>query len=174
MRKKTFVRKAKKFAVNIVDNPALILMYHRVAELERDPFELAVSPDNFYKQIEYLKATYNVIDPDDLVRIRKSGKSLLKKSIIITFDDGCLDNYTNATPVLEHFDAGTIFFIATANIGRKNDFWSDSLGRVLYETEALHATCRSPTEPARPSRRIPGNPPVACGTRDRPGCSTAG
>jgi len=137
MGKNTLVRKAKKFAVNLVDNPALVLMYHRVVELERDPFELAVSPDRFYKQIEYLKTTCNIIDPDDLVSIRKSGKPLPKKSIVITFDDGYLDNYTGAIPVLEHFDAGAIFFIATANIDRKNDFWSDSLGRVLYETEGL-------------------------------------
>jgi peptidoglycan/xylan/chitin deacetylase (PgdA/CDA1 family) len=136
---KMVMRAAKRFVVKKIDEPALILMYHRVAELLDDPFGLAVSPDNFLKQIEFLKASYNVIDANELCERRKTGKSLPKKSIIITFDDGYLDNYTTALPVLEHFDAATIFFIATANIGRKNEFWSDALGWVLYETEVLPA-----------------------------------
>ena len=50
----------QRFLANLVDEPAIILIYHRVAELNGDPQMLAVKPENFYRQIEYLKKNYNL------------------------------------------------------------------------------------------------------------------
>ena len=37
------------------ETKALVLMYHRVCDIETDPWQLAVSPNNFESQIKALK-----------------------------------------------------------------------------------------------------------------------
>ena len=48
------VRPTQKYLLNMIDRPVIVLLYHRVTSLERDPQLLTVEPDNFYRQIEYL------------------------------------------------------------------------------------------------------------------------
>ena len=88
-----------------------ILMYHYVNE---EPGSLSVSPENFRKQMRYLKERgYQVISMDDFVRAKNSGRKLPFNWVVITFDDGRDDNYENAYPVLKEYGfPATIFIIS--------------------------------------------------------------
>lgn len=108
----------------------LILTYHRVFDLKSDPHEIAVSKENFKKQMTYIKNRYNVITLDQLIDHKKT-KSLPKKSIIITFDDGYVDNLINAVPVLEELQIPATIYIATDYIDSNSPFWWDLLGDFL-------------------------------------------
>ncbi|MCR4406017.1 MAG: polysaccharide deacetylase family protein [Anaerolineae bacterium] len=103
-----------------------ILMYHHVAVPPADADiyrrDLSVSPENFAAQLQYLaEQGYQTITLYDLVYHLSLGWPLPPKPIIITFDDGYRDNYTNALPVLlKHGFVGT-FFILTEPIDQKHE-----------------------------------------------------
>lgn len=64
----------------------VVLCYHDVSN---SGWTHAVSLTNFKKQINYLSQNYNFISAQDLEEFLLKGKKLPKKSILITFDDGC-------------------------------------------------------------------------------------
>lgn len=88
-----------------------ILEYHCVDDNIFGWDELFVSPAEFEKQMSYLKNNdYTVITFNQLSNIKN-----IKNPVIITFDDGYEDNYTNAYPILKKFNfSATIFLISGA------------------------------------------------------------
>ncbi|MGB5435100.1 MAG: polysaccharide deacetylase family protein, partial [Maribacter sp.] len=115
---------------------AIVLMYHRVCNLETDPWQLAVSPKNFESQIKALKKNFNVLPVSDLVEQLTAGK-IEPNSIYITFDDAYRDNYLNAKPVLETYDCPATFFIPTSYIGKEQLFWWDELEFIFLHSKTL-------------------------------------
>jgi len=95
-----------------------ILMYHYLslppptADIYRK--DLSVTPENFAAQLAYLKkAGYTSISLADLAYYLAGRRDLPPKPIIITFDDGYVDNYTNAFPLLKKYGFTATFSIVT-------------------------------------------------------------
>lgn len=114
----------------------LILLYHRVANLDTDPQLLSISPEHFAKQMEYISDNYSPISLSDLGRAIES-KKIPDKSVVITFDDGYGDNFLNAKPILEKYDIPATIFVASGYIGSNKEFWWDELERLLLLPENL-------------------------------------
>lgn len=112
--------------------PPFVLMYHRVAELRADPWNLAVTPRHFAEQIEVLTRKRR---PISLSRLADGSRP--DGAIVITFDDGYIDTLTNAKPVLEKFDCPATVFVPTGLLGRARDFWWDELAKLILESEKL-------------------------------------
>lgn len=110
-------------------------MYHQVCERRDDPWELAVHPDNFHAQLEYLKKNFNVVSTSDLADGISSRK--LKRSVAITFDDGFRDNYTNAAPLLDFHELPATFYMATSAMKQEYVYWWDALQDVIFHSEVL-------------------------------------
>ena len=90
-----------------------ILMYHAVADGSSDPrpyYETNVSPCVFAKQMLQLrKEGYATVSLDAALEALRSGEPV-EKRVAITFDDGYLDFYENAFPILsEHGFTATVF-----------------------------------------------------------------
>jgi hypothetical protein len=93
-----------------------ILMYHYVSDppdaadvYRRD---LSITPARFESHLKYLvDAGYHVITLDDLLYALTQGRELPAKPVILTFDDGYGDNYTNAFPLLQKYNVVGHFFI---------------------------------------------------------------
>lgn len=109
---------------------ALVLMYHRIAELKTDPWQLAVSPENFEQHLQVLQETRKLISVKEMVSSLRS-KMILNNSICVTFDDGYSDNYRNAKPLLEKYQCPATFFIPTHYTGQQQQFWWDELKSIL-------------------------------------------
>ncbi len=118
---------------------ALVLMYHRVAELETDVWRLAVRPQNFEEQLQVLRSNWHVVPLPELVHDMTQGR-LRRNSIALTFDDGYLDNYAIARPLLEKYNLPATFFICSGNIGSYAEFWWDELEHLILSTEELPHT----------------------------------
>lgn len=112
----TVVAGRRDYAVNqgsMVNVP--ILNYHMVGDLS---IALCISADGFDQQMKYLFDNgYTTITPDQLLAHMKYGKPLPEKPVMITFDDGYLDNYTTAYPILKKYEQKAVFFLITGYIG---------------------------------------------------------
>ncbi|QHT65783.1 polysaccharide deacetylase family protein [Rhodocytophaga rosea] len=64
----------------------------------------------------------------------------LKPFIVISFDDGYVDNYLEAKPLLEKYELPATFFISNKHIGTTKAFWWDELAYLLLQVKSLPAT----------------------------------
>ncbi len=107
-----------------------ILMYHRVVPRVEgpDPHNLKVSTSDFDAQMKYLKDRgYQSVYLDELGTAAGNGFSFWTKPVIITFDDGYRDTFTNALPILKKYQLGATVLLVSARIGGSN-LWD--LGRA--------------------------------------------
>ena len=113
-------------------NRGLVLLYHRVADIEEDSADLAVSLENFKKQLRHLKENYHVLSPDDFIKQMRR-KQLKKKSVLLTFDDGYVDFYKNAFPIIQEVGVPVAIFVSTGNIDSQKLFWWDEVELLVKE-----------------------------------------
>lgn len=114
---------------------AVILMYHQVCERSDDPWELAVHPDHFHTQLEYLKKNFDVVPMSELADGISRRK--MKRAVAITFDDGFRDNYTNAAPLLDWHELPATFYVATSAMKQGYIYWWDALQDVILHSDVL-------------------------------------
>lgn len=96
-----------------------ILMYHYVSELPPHADDirigLTVTPAIFRKHMQYLHDQgYTTISLYDLNNALTKGTKLPPKPIVLTFDDGYIDAYTNVFPILKQYGFVGTFFIITS------------------------------------------------------------
>jgi peptidoglycan/xylan/chitin deacetylase (PgdA/CDA1 family) len=106
--------------------PALrvpILMYHYISINPRAPADplrtrLSVPPSQFAQQLAYLhQAHYTTITLDDLVDALHGRIVLPPNPVILTFDDGYADFFTNAYPLLRRYGDKATIYIITHKVG---------------------------------------------------------
>ncbi len=100
-----------------------ILMYHYI-RVVTDPndvlgYGLSVTPSDFEAQMNYIATHgYTTITMMDLMNALQNKTALPPKPIILTFDDGYIDFYTNAWPVLQKYNLKATSFIITNYINQ--------------------------------------------------------
>lgn len=95
-------------------NTVPVIMFHSVGlENENWVFSHISEPVNvFEEKIAYLaKKRYNFIFWDDLYDHMSGRRKLPRKSIMLTFDDGYLDNWVYAFPILKKYGAKATIFV---------------------------------------------------------------
>ncbi|WFT83380.1 polysaccharide deacetylase family protein [Methylobacterium sp. CB376] len=113
----------------------VILMYHRVAELDSDPWQLAVSPRHFEAHLEHLRRSRTPMDLAAFVAALTAG-TLPRDAVALTFDDGYVDNLRQAEPRLAAAGIPATLFLTTAAIGRPEPFWWDELAHLILDRSA--------------------------------------
>ncbi len=114
---------------SLTKEQTMVLLFHRVAYKENDPWELEINPDLFDEYIRMISENYNVL------RFEDDWTKAEEPSIVITFDDGYMDNYKYALPILEKYRVPATIFVSTGNIDSDNEFWWDRLTRFVSEEE---------------------------------------
>jgi peptidoglycan/xylan/chitin deacetylase (PgdA/CDA1 family) len=126
-------KKAKQFFKSFYSK-AIVFAYHRVMDLESDPQLLAVSIKNFEEQLKIISKHYRAIGLSEL-RENIEQRSVKDKSVVLTFDDGYLDNLLIAKPLLEKYEIPATVFVATGKIDDDQEFWWDELERLILLSE---------------------------------------
>ncbi|HEY3354817.1 MAG TPA: polysaccharide deacetylase family protein [Polyangia bacterium] len=108
----------------------LVLFYHRVCLLERDPQLLTVSPDHFAEHLTVLRDAGPVVDLRAGVAALAAG-TLPDRAVAVTFDDGYADNCDVAAPLLERHAVPATVFVTTAGIDAGRELYWDEVERVL-------------------------------------------
>ncbi len=94
--------------------PVPVLMYHHVSP---KPGLVTCSPENFRSQMQWLAENgWKTLSTDAFAEALITG-NLPKKSVLITFDDGYLDNWVYAHPVLAEFGQRATLFLITGWMG---------------------------------------------------------
>ena len=94
-----------------------ILMYHEVTEGEAGEYSINVA--DFEAQLQALAdAGYTTVSFDELYDYVTTGAELPEKPIVITFDDGYMNNYTLAFPILEKYGMKATIFAIGVSFGK--------------------------------------------------------
>ncbi len=97
-----------------------ILLYHNIARTF-SPYGSIVFPDVFAKHIRFLKRKgLKFLKPHEFFK-EDSG-------VLITFDDGFVDLYEFAFPVLKDENVPALIFVVSGYAGKRND-WEVTLGK---------------------------------------------
>mgnify|MGYP003939726135 CR=1 FL=1 len=116
-----------------------ILMYHYLSDpppgADAIRSDLSVGPAQFEAQLAYLREQgYHTISLKQLSYALSRNEPLPAKPIVITFDDGYRDQYTNAFPLLKKYGFTATFFVFTQVIDEYNvDFVTWDMVKEMYQ-----------------------------------------
>lgn len=129
----TIVRSAKSVAGRmrtlVAAGPA-ILMYHRVAKANFDPWGLAVSPERFVEQMNWTLRNRTPLPLAEFADLHRRG-CLPSNAIAVTFDDGYACNMSAAIPILERLGIPATIFVPSDLVDAGREFWWDELERIV-------------------------------------------
>lgn len=113
-----------------------VMMYHRVLPPEHPEYAheepgMIVEPVTLEMQLSWLKQQFTLVSLSDWLKRLKKGLSLPEKACVITFDDGWIDNYYYALPILRRLQVPATLFAVADMIGTNNTFWPNRLQRLL-------------------------------------------
>jgi peptidoglycan/xylan/chitin deacetylase (PgdA/CDA1 family) len=88
-------------------------MYHYIRDIKhsRYPEIRGLEVSAFRQQIEFMKNNFRIVTMEQVIDAITTKSELPEKALLLTFDDGYIDNYTFAMPVLEEFGVQGSFFI---------------------------------------------------------------
>lgn len=109
------------------DRGICILTYHCIGYKKNN--NLYIPQQLFKQQMKYIKDNgYSTITLNQLYEFIMENKPLPKKSVVITFDDGYLNSYQYAYPILKEFNLkATVFAIPNTIDKSKNHMTSNQL-----------------------------------------------
>ena len=116
-----------------------ILLYHRILNPDEMDFlsdlgMVHTSTKNFEDHLRWLKHdNYTVINFKQVSEYLANGNLLPPKSIVITFDDGSLDQYRNAVPLLKKYGFSATFFPIKNCVYTTKLFWLTEFYAYLNE-----------------------------------------
>jgi len=105
----------------------LTLNYHRIGDASASPFDpelFSATAEDFDGQIRFLKAWCEIIVPEDLEEARRRRRG---RFALITFDDGYIDNFTDALPILKAHGTRATFFLASGLLDQPRLPWWDEI-----------------------------------------------
>lgn len=98
-----------------------VLMYHEIADAKATASPLAVAPDVFASQLAYLRqAGFHTLTAGELAAFLADGVGELpERPVVLTFDDGYRDFYTDGLPVIKQNGFTGTLFQTTGWVGKE-------------------------------------------------------
>ncbi|MBU1006217.1 MAG: polysaccharide deacetylase family protein [Candidatus Omnitrophica bacterium] len=111
----------------------LTIVYHRICR-SMDSYEyMAMPADVFESHVKVLNDNFKIVtiaEGLDLV-CKEKRKGIY---VSINFDDGYMDNYTHAFPILKKYGAPANIFLTTDFIGQEHLFWWDEVFQTIHRS----------------------------------------
>lgn len=124
-----------------------VVMFHRTLRPD-DPRWASCDPDYtlgedlFVSSLDFFRRHYRVVSLQDVLRARRDGTGLPPRALLISFDDGWLDNVDYALPALRSAGLPAVMFVAADAVGARQPFYQERivaawrLGKLSLETLA--------------------------------------
>jgi peptidoglycan/xylan/chitin deacetylase (PgdA/CDA1 family) len=112
----------------------LVLTYHRIGNASECPYDsdvFSATADELDGQVRFFKRNWGVVGLDEAIEIVEGKKKPKGAAVLLTFDDGYLDNYELAVPILATHRVQGVFFLPTAYIGTDRIPWWDAIAFII-------------------------------------------
>ena len=124
-----------------------VLNYHQIND--RDHNALTLSTPEFEAQMQYLAENgYHPITPNELADHLENGAPLPEKPILLTFDDGYIDNYKNAYPILQKYGLKGSIFIITDYLNVYPNYLTWEICQEMQDSGIIDIECHTMTHVA--------------------------
>lgn len=132
-------------------NQLLVLNYHRIGNPALDPFDPAVfsaTESQFDDQVSYLKRRASLVTLEEAVAFASGSirEPRARCRVLLTFDDGYLDNYQSAFPILRSHGVQGVFFLITSLVGSSEVPWWDRVAWLLRKARRRRFTLHYPAD----------------------------
>ena len=108
---------------NLLRPRIVVLLYHRVSDDARDNLTIGIS--HFDRQMAFLRRRCLMLSLDEVIAFEEGIPRSNCPLVCVTFDDGYLDNYEHAAPILRRHAIPAAFFVSTGLIGSDRPFAHD-------------------------------------------------
>ena len=116
-------------------NEVIILCLHGVMddEIKTDwkPLRPQYARKDLDSALELLKKHYSFVSMADAVEMISGKKPIKQNAMVLTFDDGYLNNLRHALPILRKHGVPATMYIAVGHVERREPFWFDRLDYAL-------------------------------------------
>lgn len=112
----------------------IALNYHRIGVAASARFDSGVftaSAEAFVEQVGEIKSRYLAVTLDQAVEIVAGRFRPSRPAVLITFDDGYIDNYRVAFPILRRAGVPATFFLISGKVGSAEPPWWDAIAYVV-------------------------------------------
>ncbi|MES2669802.1 MAG: polysaccharide deacetylase family protein [Pseudomonadota bacterium] len=109
-----------------------VVMFHRTLRPD-DPRWASCDPDYtlgedlFVSSLDFFRRHYRVVSLQDVLRARRDGTGLPSRALLISFDDGWLDNVDYALPALRSAGLPAVMFVAADAVGAQQPFYQERI-----------------------------------------------
>ncbi len=109
-----------------------VVMFHRTLRPD-DPRWASCDPDYtlgqdlFAASLAFFRRHYRVVSLQDVLRARRDGTGLPPRALLISFDDGWLDNVDYALPALRDAGLPAVMFVAADAVGARQPFYQEQI-----------------------------------------------
>jgi peptidoglycan/xylan/chitin deacetylase (PgdA/CDA1 family) len=143
-------------------NQFVVLTYHRIAELDAPgeyPFDadlISASPAQFDWQMGLLNECFQPQRLGTLLQMCRENRGIPAGSVAVTFDDGFLDNYAAAYPILRKHGIPATFFVTTDFVEHDRPIWFEVVAFAflsLTVASIRHPLCAHPM-PSDVARKV--------------------
>lgn len=112
----------------------LVLNYHRIGDPNKTPYDpgtFSATTSQFDQQVGWLKKRFPIITLEEALATAEATRTVRRTEVLITFDDGYLDNYQEAFQVLRSHGVPATFFLPTCFVGARRVPWWDEIAYVI-------------------------------------------
>ena len=129
--------KVDRYFLNKTNKRLCIINFHGVRRDGTKPINNRHMPQSeFEKMIIYLKQNFQVLSLNEIFDAHRSEREFTRKCIAITFDDGYLNNFEIAYPILKKHNIPATFYIITKCLVEENFIaWPDLIDIIKIKSE---------------------------------------
>lgn len=113
----------------------LFLPFYHIVSNKRLPHVINLfsykNVEQFENDIDFLIKYFSPLTFDDLIRLNRNESKLLKKSFLLSFDDGYREVYEVIAPILKKRSLPAIFFVNSAFIDNKEMFFRNKVSLLI-------------------------------------------
>jgi peptidoglycan/xylan/chitin deacetylase (PgdA/CDA1 family) len=130
----------------LLPNGVYCFNYHRIGDEDKclfDPNVFSCTAEQFEKHIKFYNQSFTVISIEQLITKIEANITIDKKYAIITFDDGYIDNYAIAFPILKKYQTPAAFYIATDYLDEPHIPWWDEIAWLIRHSKVNSVQLKS-------------------------------
>jgi len=116
-----------------------VFNYHRIGDArgsEFDPNVYSCTAEVFEQHLRFYQQEFEVLNEASLFALLESGADITKPYALITFDDGYMDCYTQAFPLLKKHGLSALFFVVTEYTDGGIMAWWDEVAWLVKHSRA--------------------------------------